>query len=42
LGWVPEFELEELIQDMMESDLRLFERDRYLSEGGHETFNYYE
>ena len=42
LGWVPEIQLEELIQDMMESDLRLFERDRYLSEGGHDTFNYYE
>jgi len=42
LGWVPEIQLEELVQDMMESDLRLFERDRYLSEGGHDTFNYYE
>lgn len=42
LGWVPKIELEELIQDMMESDLRLFERDKYLSEGGHDTFNYYE
>ena len=42
LGWVPEIGLEELVQDMMESDLRLFERDKYLSEGGHNTFNYYE
>ena len=42
LGWVPEIQLEELIQDMMESDLRLFERDKYLSQGGHDTFNYYE
>ena len=42
LGWVPEIQLEELVQDMMESDLRLFEIDKYLSEGGHETFNYYE
>ena len=42
LGWVPQIELEELIQDMMESDLRLFERDKYLSEGGHDTFNYFE
>lgn len=42
LGWVPEIGLEELVQDMMESDLRLFERDKYLSEGGHDTFNYYE
>ena len=42
LGWVPEIQLEELVQDMMESDLRLFERDKYLSEGGHDTFNYFE
>ena len=42
LGWTPEISLEELIEDMMQSDLKLFERDRYLSEGGHEIFNYYE
>ena len=42
LGWVPEIELEELVQDMMKSDLGLFERDRYLSDGGHKTFNYFE
>ena len=42
LGWVPEIELEELVHDMMTSDLRLFERDKYLSEGGHDIYNYYE
>ena len=42
LGWVPEIKLEELVQDMMKSDLSLFERDRYLSNGGHKTFNYFE
>ena len=42
LGWIPEISLEELIEDMMQSDLKLFERDRYLSDGGHEIFNYYE
>ena len=42
LGWTPEIKLEELVQDMMESDLSLFERDRYLSNGGHKTFNYFE
>ena len=41
LGWVPEIQLEELVQDMMESDLRLFEREKYLSEGRHNTFNYF-
>jgi len=42
LGWVSEMGLEELIEDMMKSDLKLFEKDRYLSEGGHEILNYYE
>ena len=42
LGWVPEIGLEELVSDMMVSDLRLFERDKYLNKGGHKTFNYYE
>ena len=42
LGWIPEIELEELVQEMMQSDLLLFKRDKYLSEGGHETFNYFE
>ena len=42
LGWVAEIGLEDLVKDMMESDLRLYERDRYLSQGGHDTFNYYE
>jgi GDPmannose 4,6-dehydratase len=42
LGWVPEISLEELVQDMMDSDLKLFERDKYLLEGGHNTFSYFE
>ena len=42
LGWVSKINLEELINDMMESDLKLFKKDKYLAEGGHNTFNYYE
>lgn len=42
LGWIPEIGLKELVEDMMKSDLKLFKRDQYLSEGGHETFNYHE
>ena len=34
--------IEELVIDMMQSDLKLFERDRYLKDGGHQTLNYYE
>ena len=42
LGWVPEISLEQLVDDMMQSDLRLFERDKFLKEGGHQTLNYFE
>lgn len=42
LGWVPEITLEELVEDMMKSDLKLFERDKYLRDGGYKTLNYYE
>ncbi len=42
LGWVPKIQLEELVDDMMSSDLNLFKRDKYLNEGGHQTLNYFE
>jgi GDPmannose 4,6-dehydratase len=42
LGWVPEYSLEELVEDMMKSDLKLFERDNYLKSAGHKTLNYFE
>ena len=42
LGWTPKITLEQLVEDMMQSDLKLFEKDKYLKEGGHETLNYFE
>ena len=42
LGWEPQITLEELIEDMMKSDLQLFKKDKYLRDGGYKTFNYYE
>ena len=42
LGWIPEITLESLVEDMMQSDLQLFQKDKYLKEGGHQTLNYYE
>ena len=42
LGWVPEISLEQLVEEMMQSDLRLFKRDKHLKEGGYQTFNYFE
>lgn len=42
LGWKPEHDLQSLVKDMMSHDLNLFQRDKYLNEGGHQTFNYHE
>ena len=42
LGWEPQITLEGLVEDMMDSDIKLFKREIYLKEGGHNTLNYYE
>ncbi len=39
LGWVPEYTLEDLIDDMMKSDLELFEKEKFLIQKGHKVFN---
>jgi GDPmannose 4,6-dehydratase len=42
LGWEPEYDIEGLIADMMQSDIKLFKRDAYLRKGGFKTLNYFE
>ena len=42
LGWTPEYELKDLVADMMASDLKLMQKDQYLKEGGYVTYNYFE
>ena len=42
LGWEPQITLEELVEDMMRSDLRLFKKDKYLKDGGFKTLNFFE
>jgi GDPmannose 4,6-dehydratase len=42
LGWKPEYDLDALIDEMVESDLTLFKRDHYLKEGGHKIFQSHE
>lgn len=42
LGWVPEYDLESLVKDMVHSDLKLMQKQQYLKEGGYETLNYLE
>jgi len=42
LGWKPKYDLKSLIKDMVNADLKLFERDKYLMDGGHKILNYKE
>ncbi|TYA74137.1 GDP-mannose 4,6-dehydratase [Seonamhaeicola marinus] len=42
LGWVPKYDLEALVEDMMVSDLKLMKKDQYLKEGGYRINNYFE
>ena len=42
LGWTPEYTLNELVNEMMASDLILMQKDKYLKNGGYSTKNYFE
>ncbi|WP_299319613.1 GDP-mannose 4,6-dehydratase [uncultured Maribacter sp.] len=42
LGWIPEYDLQGLVKDMMTNDLKLMQKDQYLKDGGYVTFNYFE
>ena len=42
LGWNREYKLQDLVNDMMKSDLKLMTKDVYLKEGGYKTMSYFE
>ncbi len=42
LGWKPKYNLKELVKDMMQSDIKLMQKDRYLKEGGYTIMRYFE
>lgn len=42
LGWNREYNLQELVDDMMESDIKLMQKDAYLKRGGYQIMNYFE
>ena len=42
LGWKPEYDLAALIKDMIENDLKLAQKEKYLKEGGFRVMNYFE
>ncbi|STP09153.1 GDP-mannose 4,6-dehydratase [Helicobacter cinaedi] len=42
LGWIPEYDLNALVKDMMQSDLKLMQKDKYLKDGGYKILSYFE
>lgn len=42
LNWKHEISLEDLINEMVDADVELFKRDKYLLEGGHKILNQHE
>ena len=42
LGWVPEYNLQELVSEMMDSDVKLMKKEQFLKESGYTIKNYYE
>lgn len=42
LGWEPKYDLQGLVTDMMQSDVKLMKKDTWLREGGYRTLNYFE
>jgi GDPmannose 4,6-dehydratase len=42
LGWKPKYDLKALIADMMQSDIKLFQKEAYLKERGYPVLNFFE
>ncbi len=42
LGWNREYKLQDLVNDMMKSDIMLMQKDSYLKDGGYEIMSYFE
>ena len=42
LGWEIEFELKDLVKDMVQSDVKLMKKEQFLKDGGYRILNYFE
>jgi len=42
LGWIPKYDLDALVADMMAGDIKLMQKEDYLRQGGFYTKNYFE
>lgn len=37
LGWKPEYSVSQLVKEMMEADIKLFKKEKFVQDGGHKT-----
>jgi GDPmannose 4,6-dehydratase len=42
LRWIPKFNEQTLVEDMMQSDIELMKRDKFLKDSGHAIMRYFE
>ncbi|MDY0344670.1 MAG: GDP-mannose 4,6-dehydratase [Lentimicrobium sp.] len=42
LGWEPEYSLKELVDDMMDGDIALMKKEKFLQDGGYDILSYFE
>lgn len=42
LGWIPKYDVNMLVADMMQSDLELMKKDKFLKDSGHAIMRYFE
>ena len=42
LGWEPRYDLQGLVEDMMQSDIKLMKKEAHIKNGGYRTLNYFE
>jgi GDPmannose 4,6-dehydratase len=42
LGWECQYDLQDLLKDMMKGDMKLMQKNQYLKDGGYDTLNYFE
>jgi GDPmannose 4,6-dehydratase len=42
LGWIPKYDVHMLVADMMQSDILLMKKDKFLADSGHAVMRYFE
>jgi GDPmannose 4,6-dehydratase len=42
LNWVAKYSLQDLVKEMIDADIKLFKKEKYLKDGGYDTFSYRE